>query len=173
MADPCTKFEVSSVSRWGDITWGVKFYKRSPDPDHALFREDFSPSIAYFSFELLYSSNWTQKILHMSIIVLSHFLHLVVPPLPIFPCLFFRLNYRCWILPLPFLPDINSVLPFFLPSEFFGCLIFRLPLFPLPFFQLFLLPLPFLPWIKASTSIERETHAVRPKFVCKQLTVLH
>ena len=113
MADPCTKFEVSSVSRCGDITWGVKFYKRSPDPDHALFREDFSPSIAYFSFELLYISNWTQKILHMSIIVLSHFLHLVVPPLPIFPCLFFRLNYRCWILPLPFLPDINSVLPFF------------------------------------------------------------
>jgi len=26
MADPCTKFEVSSVSRCGDITWGVKFY---------------------------------------------------------------------------------------------------------------------------------------------------
>ena len=25
MADPCTKFEVSSVSRCGDITWGVKF----------------------------------------------------------------------------------------------------------------------------------------------------
>jgi len=26
MADPCTKFEVSSVSRCGDFTWGVKFY---------------------------------------------------------------------------------------------------------------------------------------------------
>ena len=25
MADPCTKSEVSSVSRCGDITWGVKF----------------------------------------------------------------------------------------------------------------------------------------------------
>jgi len=44
MADPCTKFEVSSVSRCGtgDITWGVKFYKGSADPDHAHFREDFS-----------------------------------------------------------------------------------------------------------------------------------
>ena len=36
------KFEVSSVSRYGDITWGVKFYKGSPDTDHAPFREDFS-----------------------------------------------------------------------------------------------------------------------------------
>ena len=26
MADPCTKSEVSSVSRCGDITWGAKFY---------------------------------------------------------------------------------------------------------------------------------------------------
>jgi len=42
MADPCTKFEVSSFSRCGDITWGVKFYNGSPDPDHAFFREDFS-----------------------------------------------------------------------------------------------------------------------------------
>ena len=25
MADPCTKSEVSSVSRCGDITWGIKF----------------------------------------------------------------------------------------------------------------------------------------------------
>ena len=25
MADPCTKFEVSSVSRCGDFTWGVNF----------------------------------------------------------------------------------------------------------------------------------------------------
>ena len=25
MADSCTKFEVSSVSRWGEITRGVKF----------------------------------------------------------------------------------------------------------------------------------------------------
>ena len=25
MADPCTKFEASTVSRCGDITWGVKF----------------------------------------------------------------------------------------------------------------------------------------------------
>jgi len=24
-ADPCTKFEVSSVSRCGDFTWGAKF----------------------------------------------------------------------------------------------------------------------------------------------------
>jgi len=36
MDDPCTKFEVYSVSHCGDITWGVKF------PDHAPFREDFS-----------------------------------------------------------------------------------------------------------------------------------
>jgi len=42
MADPCTKFEVSSISRFRDFTWGVKFYKGSPDPDHASFREDFS-----------------------------------------------------------------------------------------------------------------------------------
>ena len=41
MADPCTKFEVSSVSRCRDFTWGVKFYKWLPDPDHAPFREDF------------------------------------------------------------------------------------------------------------------------------------
>ena len=42
--DPCTKFEVSSVRRCRDITWGVKFYKGLPDPDHAPFREDFSPA---------------------------------------------------------------------------------------------------------------------------------
>jgi len=42
MADLCTKFEVSSVSDCGDITWGVKFYKGSPDHNHAPFREDFS-----------------------------------------------------------------------------------------------------------------------------------
>jgi len=30
MADPCTKFEVSSVSRCGEITRGVKFYKEAP-----------------------------------------------------------------------------------------------------------------------------------------------
>jgi len=36
MAEPCTKFEVSSVSRCGDITWGVKFYKGSPDHNHPL-----------------------------------------------------------------------------------------------------------------------------------------
>jgi len=42
MADPCTKVEVSSVCRCGDITWGVKFYNGSTDPDHAPFREDFS-----------------------------------------------------------------------------------------------------------------------------------
>ena len=41
MADPCTKFEVSSVSRCGDFTWGVKFYKWSPDPEHAPLRGDF------------------------------------------------------------------------------------------------------------------------------------
>jgi len=29
MADPCTKFEVSSVSRCGEITRGVKFYKEA------------------------------------------------------------------------------------------------------------------------------------------------
>jgi len=28
MADPCTKFEVSSVSRCGEITWGCKILKR-------------------------------------------------------------------------------------------------------------------------------------------------
>jgi len=43
MANSCTEFEVSSVCRCGDITWGVKFYyKGSPNPDHAPFREDFS-----------------------------------------------------------------------------------------------------------------------------------
>jgi len=41
MADPCTKFEVSSISRCGDFTCGVKFYKWSPNPDHAPFRVDF------------------------------------------------------------------------------------------------------------------------------------
>ena len=41
MADPCTKFEVSSVSRCGDFTWGVKFYKWSPDTERAPFRGDF------------------------------------------------------------------------------------------------------------------------------------
>jgi len=25
MADPCTKFEVSSISHCGDFTWGVKY----------------------------------------------------------------------------------------------------------------------------------------------------
>ena len=40
MADPCTKFEVSSVSSCGEITRGVKFYNGSPNPDHAPFRED-------------------------------------------------------------------------------------------------------------------------------------
>ena len=42
MADPCTKSEVSSVSRCGEITWGAKFYKGLFDPDHVPFREDFS-----------------------------------------------------------------------------------------------------------------------------------
>ena len=42
MADPYTKSEVSSVSRCGDITWGVKFSNGFFDPDHAPFREDFS-----------------------------------------------------------------------------------------------------------------------------------
>jgi len=42
MADPCTKFEVSSTSRCGDFIWGVKFSNGSPDPDHAPFRENFS-----------------------------------------------------------------------------------------------------------------------------------
>jgi len=37
-----TRFEVSSVSRCGVITWGVKFKNGSTDPDHAPFREDFS-----------------------------------------------------------------------------------------------------------------------------------
>jgi len=41
MADPCTKFEVSSVSCCGDITWGVKFYNGSADPDHTLFGKIF------------------------------------------------------------------------------------------------------------------------------------
>ena len=41
MADPCTKFEVSSVSRCRDFTWGVKFYKWSPDPEHTPFGGDF------------------------------------------------------------------------------------------------------------------------------------
>jgi len=41
MADQCTKFEVSSVSRCGDFTWGVKFKNGLADPDHAPFRKDF------------------------------------------------------------------------------------------------------------------------------------
>ena len=41
VADPCTKSEVSSVSRCGDITCGVKFQNGSPDPDHAPFRKEF------------------------------------------------------------------------------------------------------------------------------------
>jgi len=41
-ADPCTKFEVSGISRCGDFTWGVKFYNGSPDPDHAPFGKIFS-----------------------------------------------------------------------------------------------------------------------------------
>ena len=43
MADPCTKFEVSSIIRC-DFTWGVKFYNGSADPDHAPFSEDFLSS---------------------------------------------------------------------------------------------------------------------------------
>ena len=42
MADLCTKFEVSSTSRFGDITSGVKFLNGLADLDHAPFREDFS-----------------------------------------------------------------------------------------------------------------------------------
>jgi len=42
MADPCTKFEVSSTGRCGDFIWGVKFSNGSPDPDHAPFRKNFS-----------------------------------------------------------------------------------------------------------------------------------
>jgi len=42
MADPCTKFEVSSIRRCGDFTCGGKFKNGSADPDHAPFREDFS-----------------------------------------------------------------------------------------------------------------------------------
>jgi len=41
MADQCTKFEVSSVSRSGEITRGVTFKNGSPNPDYAPFREDF------------------------------------------------------------------------------------------------------------------------------------
>ena len=40
MADPCTKFEVSSFSHCGHFSWDVKFYNGSADPDHAPFRED-------------------------------------------------------------------------------------------------------------------------------------
>jgi len=39
MADPCTKFEVSSRSRRGDFTWGVKFQNESADSDRAPFRD--------------------------------------------------------------------------------------------------------------------------------------
>ena len=42
MADLCTKFEVSSVSRYAEITLGVKFENGSTDPDHAAFRKDVS-----------------------------------------------------------------------------------------------------------------------------------
>jgi len=35
------EFEVSSLSRSGDVSWGAKFYNGSPDPDHAPFREHF------------------------------------------------------------------------------------------------------------------------------------
>ena len=42
MADPCTKFEVSSLTV-AEILHGVgvKFYKWSPDSEHAPFRGDF------------------------------------------------------------------------------------------------------------------------------------
>jgi len=41
VANSHTKLEVSSCSLCGDITWGVKFYNGSPDPDYVPFREDF------------------------------------------------------------------------------------------------------------------------------------
>ena len=37
-----TKFEVSSLSRSGDISRGAKFSNRLCDPEHAPFRDDFS-----------------------------------------------------------------------------------------------------------------------------------
>ena len=41
MPNQCTKFEVSSASRCGDITWGVKFENGLFNLDYAPFREDF------------------------------------------------------------------------------------------------------------------------------------
>ena len=50
MADPSTKFEVSSVSGCGDITWDVcKILKH----DHAPFMEDFSSA----GWDLLYGKS--------------------------------------------------------------------------------------------------------------------
>jgi len=42
MDDPYTKSEISSISRCGDISQGVKFYNVSRDPDQAPFRKYFS-----------------------------------------------------------------------------------------------------------------------------------
>jgi len=39
VAKPCIKFEVCSFSRSEDISWGVKFWNWSRDPDHAHFRD--------------------------------------------------------------------------------------------------------------------------------------
>jgi len=39
MAKPCTKFEDCIFSRSEDISWGVKLYNWSRDPDHSPFRD--------------------------------------------------------------------------------------------------------------------------------------
>jgi len=44
MAYSCTKFEVSSFNRFGDILGGPAFKKCHRDPDHAPFREGLPPS---------------------------------------------------------------------------------------------------------------------------------
>jgi len=38
------KFEVSSLSHSRDISWGVKFYNESRNPDYTPFRHDFPPA---------------------------------------------------------------------------------------------------------------------------------
>jgi len=42
MANQCTKFEVSSFSRSGDILGGNKNLNESRDHNHAHFRDDLS-----------------------------------------------------------------------------------------------------------------------------------
>ena len=60
MTDPCTKFEVSSVIRCGDITRGVKFYK-----GHLTLTTPLSGKIFYRQGEM-------QRAVTVKTVLLSH-----------------------------------------------------------------------------------------------------